>query len=280
MKKILSVLVAIAMCACLCLPAFAADDSLLGGLGDSLGGLSDSFGDFDLEGLKESIGNLSGDFGELGDSDILGSITDTLGGLFGGLGGSAGGSDSSDTSDSTNGLGSIIGALTDFDLTGVLGSFTEGLDFNGLSELFSGLLGSLGEGGISLDGFNFGDFDIGSILGGLGGDGEGGGILGGNDGSGAGLAGIMDKFGSVLESLGLSSDVIEGLLDNDIINFFANLYLGITDPITPDEPTAPSTEPIHNPDMGVNDASAVIVACATISVAAAAAFVCTRKKRA
>lgn len=259
MKKILSVLVAIAMCACLCLPAFAADDSLLGGLGDSLGGLDLS--GFDLAGLQESLGSFTGGFEDM---DILGSITGALGGLFGGSGDSTGDSGSSD---STNGLSSIIGGLSDFDITGALGSFTEGLSLDSLTELFSGLLGSLGEGGVSLDGLGFGDFDIGSLL-------------SGNDGDGAGVASIMDKFGSVLETLGLSSDVIEGLLDNDIINFFANLYLGITEPVPETPSTAPVTEPIYNPDMGVNDASAVIVACATISVAAAAAFVCTRKKRA
>ena len=95
----------------------------------------------------------------------------------------------------------------------------------------------------------------------------------------------MDTFSSVLEGLGLDSSVIEGLLDNDIVNFFANLYLGVIGPVEPEEPSteAPSIEPTtqkHNPDMGVNDASAVIAACAALSVAAAAAFVCTRKKRA
>ena len=294
MKKIFSVLVAIAMCVCLCIPAFAADDSVLGGLADSLGGsdalggLSDSLGGldlsgFDLEGIKESAGNLTGD---LDDVDLLGTITGALGGLFSGTGSEGGanasegsaGNEGSGTLDVTNGLSSVIGGLGDFDLTGALGSFTEGLSLDSLKELFSGLLGSLGESGVDLGGFSFGDFDIASIF----------------SGDGAGVAGIMDTFGGVLESLGLSSDVIEGLLDNDIVNFFANLYLGITDPV--EEPEAPTeaptteattvattvatTEPIHNPDMGVNDASAVIVACATITVAAAAAFVCTRKKRA
>lgn len=247
MKKVLSVLVALTMCLCLCLPAFAAEDllgSAAGGIGDMASGI---LGDLNMD---EILGTVPGLFPE----DLLGTIT----GLIGGVGGSEG--------ESEGGLGDILGG---FDPTGALSSFVESLDLSQITDLFSGLLGSLGSEGISLEGIT-GLFDISSIL-------------GGNSGSGAGVAGIMDTFGGVLETLGLDSSVIEGLLDNDIINFFANLYLGSVKPVeepTEPAPTEPSTTEPYNPPMGVNDSAAVIVACATLSVAAAAAFVCTKKKHA
>lgn len=254
MKKVFSVLVAIAMIACLCVPAFAADG--LSNIGDSLGDLSSSLGGldlsgFDIDGIKEAAGNLEADLAE---TDILGTITGALSGLIGG------GSSSDGSSESGSGLGDV---LSGFDPSGILTSFTEGLDLSSLSTLFDGLKSALGGEGISLDGISFGDFDISSILGGISG------------GDGAGMAGIMDTFSGVLESLGLDSSVIESLLDNDIVNFFANLYLGGVEPSTetPTEPTAP-----ENPKMG--DTSTVMVAIATLSVASAAAFVCTRKKHA
>ncbi len=297
MKKVFSVLTVIAMLACFCIPAFAADesagiDNIAGSLGDlssSLGGLDLS--GFDIDGIKDAAGNLEADLAE---TDILGTITGVLGGLVGGSGDSTGdtsadGSSSADTTGSAASgllggldLGSfdisgLLGSadLSGFDPTGALTSFTEGLDLSSLTTLFDGLTSSLGGEGIDLSGFSFGDFDISSIL-------------GGNQGTGAGVAGIMDTFSGVLEMLGLDSSVIESLLDNDIVNFFANLYLGgVEDEPTTEAPTtaapttaAPTTAPAapENPKMG--DTSTVMVAIATLSVASAAAFVCTRKKHA
>ena len=255
MKKFFSVLVAIAMFACLCVPAFAADGtSGLGNIGDSLGDLSSSLGGLDLsgvdiDGIKEAAGNLEADLAE---TDILGTITGALSGLVGGSG----------SGDSESGSGSGIGdVLSGFDPSGILSSFTEGLSSDSLSQLFEGLTSALGGAGISLDGFDFGEFDISSILGG--------------SGDGSGMAGIMDTFSGVLESLGLDSSTIESLLDNDIVNFFANLYIGGQ----VDEPTETTTpEAPENPKMG--DTSTVMVAIATLTVASAAAFVCTSKKHA
>ena len=246
MKKLLSVLVAIAMCACLCLPAFAAED-ILGSLGDL------DLENFDLGSITAGLGDLTAGLGGSDGSDPLAGIKDTLGGLIGGEGSE--------------------GGAADFDPTGALTSFFESLDLSQITELFSGLTDSLGSLGISLPSGGEGSeggFDIDSIL-------------GGNSGSGAGVASIMDTFGGVLEGLGLDSSIIESLGQSDIVNFFANLYMGSV-PSTPDEPeteatTAATTAP-HNPPMGVNDGAAVIAACATVSVAAAALFVCTRKKHA
>ena len=259
MKKLFSIMVAIAMCACLCLPAFAAEDAgLLDKVSDSLGGLD--MENFDLSGLEDVLGNVSTDLGE---TDILGTVT----GLLGGAGGSTGG----DAGAASGALDSVTGMLGDFDATGALTEFTAGLDLNSLTSLFSGLTDSLSGAGIDLSSFSFGSFDIASLL-------------EGNSGSGAGMASIMDTFSGVLESLGLDSSVIEGLLDNDIVNFFANLYLGAVGPVeetTTEAPTeAPTTEPTTVPEIPqTGDTSTVMVAIATLSVASAAAFVCTKKKR-
>lgn len=258
MKKVFSVLVAIAMLACLTIPTFAAD-SALGDLTGSLGDLSESLGGldlsgFDLDGIKDAASNLEAD---LSDMDILGTISGLLGGITGG---------DSDSGSSDSGIGDV---LSGFDPSGILTSFTEGLDLSSLTTLFDGLTSALGGEGIDLSGFSFGDFDISSIL-------------GGNQGTDAGVAGIMDSFSGVLEMLGLDSSTIESLLGNDVVNFFANLYLGSVAepeteaPTTTEEPTTVPTP--SNPEMG--DTSTVMAAIATLSVASAAAFVCTRKKHA
>lgn len=242
MKKLLSVLVAIAMCACLCLPAFAADGNPLGDL---------DLENFNLDSIKAGIDDLAAGLGSEGSNPLEG-IKSTLEGFLGGAGTGEG-----------------------FDPTGALSSFVETLDLSQLTELFSGLTDALGSVGISLPGAGEGTGEAGGF--------DITGILGGNSGDGAGVAAIMDIFGGVLEGLGLDTSIIESLGQSDIVNFFANLYMGsvpATDPVEPEPETEAPTEPPYNPPMGVNDGAAVVAACATLSVAAAAIFVCTRKKHA
>lgn len=287
MKKLLGVLVAVAMVRCLCVPVFAADDAANS---DALSGLSDALGGLDLSGLD--VGSLTDGLDLSGLTDGLTGLTDgldlssltdgaDLSGLTDGLSGLTDGADLSGITDSLSGLtggesgsglDSILSGLTEFDPSGALSSFTEGLDTSSFSDLFSGLLGSLGSEGIDLSTFEFGEFDVSSLLG------------GGEGGSSIGVDSIMDTFGGVLETLGMDDATIDKLLNNDIVNFFANLYLGASQPVDTTAPTEPAPETTTatytTPDTGVDDASAVIVACATLSVAAAAAFVCTRKKHA
>lgn len=272
MKKILSIVTVIAMCVCFCGTAFAAEGLLdPQALSSALDGLDLS--GFDVNTIEKAASDLELDLGEV---DPVSAISGVLGGLFSSTDSSSqdevpGEAPSGDTAATSTPFDSIIGALGQFDVTGALGSFVESLNMDDIKELFSGLLGSLSSEGIDLGGFSFGDFDIGSIL-------------EGNQGSGAGIAGIMDIFGGVLEMLGLDSSVIESLLDNDIVNFFANLYLGSvpggeeeTTEAPTETTTVPSTVP-ENPKMG--DTSTVAVAMATLAFASAAAFVCTRKKHA
>jgi hypothetical protein len=100
------------------------------------------------------------------------------------------------------------------------------------------------------------------------------------------VAGIADSLFAGLEALGLDTSLIEGMLDNDIVNFFANMYIGFSGEVeetTTEEPTvittteAPTTVvTTKTPDTG--DTSAVFAAIATLTVASAAAFVCLKKK--
>ena len=122
MKKLLSVLVAIAMCACLCLPAFAAED-ILSGLGDSLGDLD--LESFDVDSIKDSLSGITSGLGD--GSGALDGIKDTLGGLLGGSSGEG------------EGEGTGEGGIGEFDPTGALSSFVESLDVIQITELFSGL---------------------------------------------------------------------------------------------------------------------------------------------
>ena len=75
------------------------------------------------------------------------------------------------------------------------------------------------------------------------------------------------------------------MLDNEIVNFFANMYIGFSGEVEEptEEPTVVTTEPTtkpvvttKTPDTG--DTSAVFAAIATLTVASAAAFVCLKKK--
>ena len=102
------------------------------------------------------------------------------------------------------------------------------------------------------------------------------------------VAGIADSIFAGLESLGIDTTAIEGMLDNDVVNFFANMYIGFSGDVeetTTEEPTVitttattekPEVVTTKTPDTG--DTSAVFAAIATLTVASAAAFVCLKKK--
>lgn len=164
-------------------------------------------------------------------------------------------------------------------------------DISALTDMISGAFGGAGFDLSSLtSGLDLGSFDISSILSGIGGAvGGGSGDASGGAAGGATdmLSGLMDKLMGGLSSLGLDTSMIEGLLDNDIVNFFANLYIGlggaggdeggetVTTTAAPTT-TAPVVVTTSTPKTG--DTSAVIVALGTICAASAAAFVCLKKK--
>lgn len=295
MKKFLGVLIAVALCVCMVVPAAMAVDT--GSLSDSLGGidlgsLSDdkvlelleglNLDGFDTDSLKAALSGDSDASAKLdaalknltsGGSDSTGSTSSAAGGIGDVLSGLSGMIDPSSFSAISDALGGLIGGSGDgssFDISSLMDT---------ISGAFSGLgfdLGSLTEG------FDPGSFDFASII---------SGITGGGDGSGSGngamdtMSGIMDTLMSGLSSLGIDTSAIEGLLDNDIVNFFANLYIGLGEIVKPDEEpstTAPTTTKpavVTTKTPKTGDTSAVFVALGTLTVAAAAAFVCLKKKK-
>ena len=287
MRKFLSVLVVAMMCVCLLAPAAMAADpmdslsSILDGV--DISSLSDTelaslLGELNLEGvdldaLKESLGS--------GSTGALDGIGDKLGGL-------TGSTDNSTPASTDSGLANLSGLFGGMDMSwltnvvsdpsSIIAMFTgsdaatsgSGFDLSAIKDMISGAFSS---GGLDLSsmlgGLSLGSFDISSLL-------------GGGKGTSNIMATIADALKSGLDKLGLDSSMIDGLMDNDIVNFFANLFMGIGGLINPsestpaDSPATPASTPT-TPNTG--DTSAVFFALGTISVAAAAAFVCLMKKK-
>ncbi len=277
MKKFLGVMVAVVLCICSIVPAMAADTGsvkdILGNV--DLGGLSDSdagqiLDNLDLDSIK---GLVAGSDSSTGDASAAGGIGDVLSGLSGMIDPSA------------------FSAISDA-FSGVLGGSEGGSSFD-ISSLMDTISGAFAGSGFDLSsltsGFDMGSFDFSSILSGLGGlTGGSGDSDSSSAGSGAmdAMSGIMDSLMGGLSSLGIDTSAIEGLLDNDIVNFFANMYIGLgqigdkdEDPTTTtaSSTTKPAAATTKTPKTG--DTSTVFVALGTLSVAAAAAFVCLKKKK-
>ena len=292
MKKLLSVMIAIMLCAALCTAASAASyenlnaDEIAAILGVDVNELSD------LEDLASNLGKdtaattapAAGTTASA-ESDALAGVGEILGGLdISAIAGSLSGGD--DT------LSTITGIFESIDLA----SF----DFTALFDMISG---AFGEGGLDLasltSGLDLGSFDIAGLLGGIGGGDSAAADTGAADsGSGDAASGatdmmssIMDGLMSGLSGLGIDTSMIEGLLDNDIVNFFANLYIGLggagggevttevtTAVVTTTAPTTTKPVVVTTSTPKTGDTSAVVAAIATLSVAAGAAFVCLKKK--
>lgn len=296
MKKFLGVLVALTLCFCLFAPAAMAADSstdILAQLQDldpeviknltvddiaSMFGISTDTADDVMQNLGVEAAPAVTDAVNVNNAEG-GSVLDSLSGLLGGVDLSGITAALSGDSDA---LSSITEMFSSMDTTG-------GFDLTALTDIISGAFAGEGMDLSALTaGLDVGSFDIASILGGLG-------SIGGGSDAGEGdmatgttdmMAGLMDTLTGGLASLGLDTSMIEGLLDNDIVNFFANLYIGLgevvggeetTAPVMPtDQTTKPAVVTTETPKTG--DTSAVMVALGTISVAAAAAFVCLKKK--
>ena len=55
------------------------------------------------------------------------------------------------------------------------------------------------------------------------------------------VTGIVDSLMGGLEALGLDTSMVEGMLDNDIVNFFANMYIGYVGEVEETTTEAPTT---------------------------------------
>ena len=261
MKKFFGVIVAITMCVCLLVPAaFAAGDIDLGALTteDLKALVADlNLGDINIDTLLADIEN--------GDKDALALLEDAIA--------KNNAEDTTATTDESVDMGAIedvLGGVSSDDMSSLMGTVED----------------AFGGAGIDLGGFDLGSFDIATILSGSGSSSEGS-TEGGDVASGATdmVTGIVDTLMGGLEALGLDTTMIEGMLDNEIVNFFANMYIGYVGEVEETTTEAPTTVPTtkkppvvttETPKTG--DTSAVIAAIATISVASAAAFVCLKKK--
>ena len=245
MKKFLGVLVAITLCACMLVPmASAAEGDLIS---DILAGANLSeLNEADLSAIISDLGLEGIDVQAIlgGDADALAKLESAVAGL-----------DSEETT-----AAQASGSTSD-DLSGMLGDLSSG-DMDSL-------IGSVGD-AFSDAGVNLESAAPGSDVAGQ---------VGSNDM----MAGLMDSLFGTLESFGLDTSMIEGMLDNEIVNFFANMYIGYVGQVEETTTAAPETttqKPVvvttKTPDTG--DTSAVFAALATITVASAAAFVCLKKK--
>lgn len=289
MRKVIGVVVAVLMCVSMCAGFAFASDGLAGILGDI--DVSDYVGG-DIEGLVEGLENI--DIGgmliggktqegadalmaDIDEIDVEGAVANGVFGILSGLFGSAKAEEAEDIlkednvaldealkdlneNNSDEFVNVISGVFESFGLGETLGSLTPGeFDLGAIIDNFLGCAPK-GESGTPTDEVASNDF----------------------------MAGIADTLLGGLQAIGIDTTVIEGLLDNEIVNFFANLYCGwntgkedeTTEPTTIEITTteAPTTQaPIH---VKTGDTSSVMVAIGTLSVAAAAAFVCMKKKRA
>ncbi len=270
MKKILGVIVAVTLSLCLLVPAAFAEEATFS-FEDYFEGID--FSDYSYEELEALLEGL-----DLGDFDLEG--------FYNNLKPTADGEDATtEATTQLTGTSLDISWLTDlittFDTTSIEAMF-EDFDIAQLPELLTVVSDSLAGAGVDLSIFDLsaiGTLDIQTLL----------------DATANAdtatftttdvMAGLADTILSGLESLGLDTTTIEALLDNEIVNFFANLYLGYVDGEVDDTTTAPTTAPTTTvppvvttsvPDTG--DTSAVVAAIATLSLASAAAFLCLKKK--
>ena len=258
MKKFFGVIVAVMLCISMLVTSVAAAsdlESLLEGV--DLGGLSTSdietiLGDLNLEDVDvdELLATFEGD-----DAATLDKIEGAIQDMNSVQASNSGNGTASNSFD----LASIISLIpvdeqTSNILTGVVSVLSDG----GLQSLMSSVSGAFNGNGISLASYSTGGFNIAKLA----------------DVATQTTGSIVDMIISTLEGLGLDTSMIEGLLDNEIVNFFANLYIGFIGKV--EQPTQPPVETTKPPKTG--DTSAVLVALGTLAVASGAAFVCMKKK--
>ena len=273
MKKFFGVLVAITLCVCMLVPAASALDEGL---------LSEYFAGADLSTLSEA--DLSAILGDLGleDFDVAAIISgdeNALADLEASL-------DALEGEEPTAAAPSSDETASGVDMSWLTGLLGGDMDTSAITDMLGGLgageldsvLGTV-EDAFSGAGVDLGDYELGAD------------VAGDSTSESApatdAVAGIADSIFAGLEALGLDTTAIEGMLDNDIVNFFANMYIGFSGDVEEptEEPTVITTEPTtkkpvvvttKTPDTG--DTSAVFAAIATLTVASAAAFVCLKKK--
>lgn len=257
MKKFFGVIVAVMLCVSMLMTSVSAASDLEELLeGVDLGGLSVSdiesiLGDLDLEDVD--IEAIISSFEE--DDDTVDQIESALQDMNSVQASNSGNGTASNSFD----LASIIKLIpVDEQTSNILSGVVSVLSDGGLQSLMSSVLGTFNGSGISLASYETGEFNIAKLA----------------ESATQSTASIVDMILSALEGLGLDTTMIEGLLDNEIVNFFANLYIGFIGKVP--ESTVPPVVTTKPPKTG--DTSAVLVALGTLVVASGAAFVCMKKK--
>ena len=257
MKKFFGVIVAVMLCVSMLMTSVSAASDLEELLeGVDLGGLSVSdiesiLGDLDLEDVD--IEAIISSFEE--DDDTVDQIESALQDMNSVQASNSGNGTASNSFD----LASIIKLIpVDEQTSNILSGVVSVLSDGGLQSLMSSVVGTFNGSGISLASYETGEFNIAKLA----------------ESATQSTASIVDMILSALEGLGLDTTLVEGLLDNEIVNFFANLYIGFIG--KGPESTVPPVVTTKPPKTG--DTSAVLVALGTLVVASGAAFVCMKKK--
>ena len=258
MKKFFGVIVAVMLCVAMLVSSVSAAselESILNGV--DLGGLTASdiesiLGDLNLEDVDVDalLESFEGD-----DDDTVAKIEGALQDMNSVQASNSGNGTASNSFD----LSSIISLIpVDEQTSDILAGVVSALSDGGLESLMSTVIGTFNGSGISLASYETGEFNIAKLA----------------ESATQSTGSIVDMILSALEGLGLDTTMIEGLLDNEIVNFFANLYIGFIGKV--EESTVPPVVTTKPPKTG--DTSAVLVALGTLAVASGAAFVCLKKK--
>ena len=277
MKKFFGVVIAVVLCVCMMAPAaFAASetDAIVDGLTDIISGFASgdtesilgelNLGDLDLGGM---LGTFIEDEIAADEADPQVKFEQAIQGVQ---------EDMSKKGLDLSWLTTILGEKVDAEaINNVFADF----DPANIPDLLTVISESIGFAGIDMANFDasaLGNFDINALLGGS------------DDAKPTGTAtdastdnsmlttdlitGVMDGLKGGLTMLGVDADaLLSSMSDNEIINFFANMYLGFLGDVPESTTKAPET-----PDTG--DTADVAVAALTLCVAVAAAGVCLKKK--
>lgn len=274
MKKFFGVVIAVVLCVCMMAPAaFAASET--DAIVDGLTGLISGFASGDTESI---LGELN--LGELDLGGMLGTfIEDEI---------------AADEADPQVKFEQALQGVKDESgidlswLTTILGDSVDAeavnnvfADFDpaNIPDLLTVISESIGFAGIDMANFDasaLGNFDIATLLGGSDDAKPTGTATGASTDNSMFttdlITGVMDGLKGGLSMLGVDADaLLSSMSDNEIINFFANMYLGFLGDVPESTTKAPET-----PDTG--DTADVAVAALTLCVAVAAAGVCLKKK--
>lgn len=293
MKKFFGVVIAVMLCVCMMAPAaLAADeaDAVVDGIvgiieGAASGETSDILGDLDLGNLD--LGGMIGSFIEeeqaADEVDPQVKVEEALQ--------DAQASAEKEVGIDLSWLTTLLAESVDVDAINDLFADFEMADMPDLLTVISEAFGGAGIDMANFDATALGNFDISTLLGGSTADADETvkpqGIA--TDVASADtsmlttdlVTGLVDGLTSGLKMLGLNPDeLLASMGDNEIINFFANMYIGFIGEVEESTTAAPTTTapaPEKTPDTG--DTASVAIALATLCVATAAAGVCLKKRK-